>query len=287
MRKPSVVLISGGLGNQLFEYSFFLYLRKVFPGHRFALNASYFKRYGNHSGFELPNLFDLSAEDIDDRDFYRWHNLIVLNVPSLYSFFLKRNVYCDESNLDFSSPARIYNDYWVFFRYYEQVRDEFNASFRQSVMDDIHGLDIYRKIAACDSFFIHIRRGDYVGHGKYVDLSATEYYANALRHVRDRRDGLSWFVFSDDIPWCRENLASLVDDATFVEYPGQSPTRDMLLMASCKVGGITANSTFSWWGALLGDEGRIIIHPDRYFTQKVVDYDYPSTWTEVATGWRS
>lgn len=283
----SVVLISGGLGNQLFEYCFYLYLRKRFPDVRFVMNASYYKRYSKHTGFELDNLFDIGEDQMDRRDLYTLPHLCARGIRPLYRFLLKRGVYCDETNCDFSRPAAIYNDYWVFFRYYAQVREEFHSSIRQSVLDRLHGLGVYRKIVGCNSFFIHIRRGDYVGHRKYLDLSSTYYYRNAVKHVLETRNDISWFIFSDDIPWCREHMGELVKDATFVEYPSQGPIDDMLLMASCKAGGITANSTFSWWGALLGNESRTIIFPDRYFTEKAVEYDYPSTWISIPTGWKS
>lgn len=282
----SVVLISGGLGNQLFEYCFYLYLRKRFPDVRFVMNASYYKRYSKHTGFELDNLFDIGEDQMDRRDLYTLPHLCARGIRPLYRFLLKRGVYFDETCSDMSRPAGYYDGYWVSCRYYEQVRDEFNASFKASVLAGVHDLDIYRRIVDCNSCFIHVRRGDYVGHGKYLDLSSTDYYRNAVNHVLERRNDISWFIFSDDIPWCREHMGELVKDATFVEYPSQNPICDMLLMAGCTVGGIIANSTFSWWGGLLGKDDRMLLVPDRYYTHETVDYDYPSSWVRIATGWQ-
>ena len=59
-----------------------------------------------------------------------------------------------------------------------------------------------------------------------------------------------FFIFSDDIPWVKENLkvnASLI----FVDNNNPSP-EDMRLLYNCNHF-IMSNSTFSWWGAFLGN----------------------------------
>jgi hypothetical protein len=56
-----------------------------------------------------------------------------------------------------------------------------------------------------------------------------------------------YLVFSDDIDWCRANLTG---DCLFMER--NRDYEDLFLMAACDEH-IMANSTFSWWGAWLGN----------------------------------
>jgi len=74
-----------------------------------------------------------------------------------------------------------------------------------------------------------------------------------------------WFVFSDDINWCRKNL-TLGTNACYVEHnTGQNSFRDMQLMSLCKHN-IIANSTFSWWGAWLNiNSEKVVICPEQFY----------------------
>ena len=47
---------------------------------------------------------------------------------------------------------------------------------------------------------IHVRRGDYVGHHFYVDLTNTDYYVEAMKEFPHE----TFMVFSDDIEWCKK-----------------------------------------------------------------------------------
>lgn len=104
-------------------------------------------------------------------------------------------------------------------------------------------------IKPIDMVAIHVRRGDYVNNPFYVDLTQTDYYERAMAEFPNA----SFLVFSDDIPWCKKQ--DLFKDCEFSE--GNDEITDLNLMAGCK-GLIMANSSFSWWGAFLGEEKKVI-----------------------------
>ena len=115
------------------------------------------------------------------------------------------------------------------------------------------------EVRACESIAIHIRRGDKVTNDSFA--SETPYIKDAIARILSLTDNPKFFVFSDDISWCRENLPKVHDtDYTFIE--GRTPPQDMALMTQCKHV-IMGPSTFSWWGAWLNDNpNKIIIAPD-------------------------
>jgi hypothetical protein len=100
---------------------------------------------------------------------------------------------------------------------------------------------------------VHVRRGDYADHPElYVQLDE-DYYHRAM----ERADP-PYLIFSDDPAWCRPRFP---DDCLIVEH--NRDYEDLFLMASCDTV-ITANSSFSWWGAWLSTGRRI--YPRRWHT---------------------
>ena len=76
-------------------------------------------------------------------------------------------------------------------------------------------------------------------------------------------------MFSDDIDWCKENLSDLAETVYFSENPPADGNNgvyiDLCMMTLCDAH-IIANSSFSWWGALLGNGNTIA--PKTWFGPK-------------------
>ena len=125
--------------------------------------------------------------------------------------------------------------------------------------------------------FVHVRRGDYVEHPLHdVGLAASGYYATAMDYMRLRlRDPrMRFLVFSDDVPWCRTSGLFSDPDVEFYEHQaiggdhGEDNDEDLLAlanMAACLLGGVGANSSFSWWAAYLnGNVNKLVLLPDKW-----------------------
>jgi hypothetical protein len=54
---------------------------------------------------------------------------------------------------------------------------------------------------------------------------------------------------------------------------------DLFAMSTCKYG-IVANSSFSWWGAWLGNE-KIVVCPKTPFVGEDRKYYYPEKWIKI------
>jgi hypothetical protein len=112
-------------------------------------------------------------------------------------------------------------------------------------------------------------------------MPGLDYYAAAVELIYTRHLDPKFFVFSDDTNWCKENFPS-----TFHIVEGTDKHEDLRLMASCKHA-VVANSSFSWWGAWLGDNqaGRTVIAPRRWFAvekDKADDTDIvPERWLRI------
>jgi hypothetical protein len=92
-----------------------------------------------------------------------------------------------------------------------------------------------------------------------------DYYQNAIAKIEGIVSDPTYFIFSDDIEWCRQNL-KVSKESFFIDHNlGGNSHFDMYLMSLCKHN-IIANSSFSWWGAWLNrNENKCVIAPKQWF----------------------
>lgn len=180
-------------------------------------------------------------------------------------------------------PEDCYFDgYWQSERYFEEVADDVRSSFRFSE-DDLGDTNkaLLEQMRQTNSVSLHVRRGDYVGIEWMANICTLDgYYAPAVDYIRQREQDLHFFVFSNDIAWCRENLA--LDNCCYVDNnSGAASYRDMQLMSACKHN-IIANSTFSWWAAWLNDNPhKLVLTPPHFFNSGAAEHNIPPSWIKI------
>lgn len=121
-------------------------------------------------------------------------------------------------------------------------------------------------MVAGQSASVHVRRGDYASDAhvtaRHPPLGA-DYYAAAANELSRTCVVDSFFVFSDDVAWCKSHL-SLPGPTVFVEGNDENPAADLRLMSLCRHH-VIANSSFSWWGAWLDPrKDARVIAPERW-----------------------
>ncbi|KLE35768.1 hypothetical protein AAW00_05135 [Aurantiacibacter luteus] len=89
-------------------------------------------------------------------------------------------------------------------------------------------------------------------------------------------------VFSDDIPWCREQ--DLFAGAQFMEpVAGESPWADLVRMSRCAAL-VIANSSYSWWAGWFAMQRGARVYCPRQWIKGLDSADldiYPATWTVI------
>lgn len=140
----------------------------------------------------------------------------------------------------------------------KQLQRELN--FRGLPMDSDSD-KVAQSISCQNTVSIHVRRGDYRAL-KEFDICGPLYYQRAILKARDLLGQPTFWVFSDDISWCRDHFQG--DEFNFVnlKYSQSNVLNDMRLM-SLAGNHIIANSSYSWWAAWLHWEpSKIVIMPD-------------------------
>ena len=267
--------IVGGLGNQLFQYAYGMSIAKKNNTElRVDIRAYPFKSPHVYLLDHLTATRPANAEFTDSLITTGARKFLHLWKPShiVYTGSKFEHKYMDVGD-------NIYLEgYWASENYFKHIRSELLSaiSMRRHFTESYSSFDSIIKSSE-DSVSIHIRRGDYLLQG--IECTP-KYYKNALSIISDMCNGEpDLFVFSDDIEWARNNFNGAGYRTTFVGGYGWDAHQDLSLMRLCRYH-ITANSTFSWWGAWLSDyKNKVVVTPRKWFK---IPYDYDSL---IPQGW--
>lgn len=293
------VLLTGGLGNQMFQYAFGKYLAAK-NNTSLVLDTTYLQSKLPFKKWSTPMQYEL--------DIFNLHAVLETNVipnnfllyPFAKSEYLIRNK-MNENKYDlvtenkFGFDAKLLeaedNSYvkgnFQSEKYFNHIENEIKNNFTFKNKLDAANLKWKNQIESCNSVSIHIRRGDYISIKQNAQKFASiplSYYHKAINIISDKVANPEFFIFSDDIAWVKENL-KLDAPFHFISNNTTSNTAyvDMQLMSLCKHN-IIANSTFSWWGAWLNSNPeKIVIAPENWFVDKSVDTSdvLPTKWIKL------
>ena len=124
-------------------------------------------------------------------------------------------------------------------------------------------------------YFIHIRRGDYVGN-KLYEIDYDTYFSSAINTLIKYNKKIKLNVLSNDIEYCKSynvlNNFSTQIDINFIE--GVDEIESFYLMTQC-VGGILSNSSYSWWASYINNsDNKKFIIPKKWIDNKNIDMTF-------------
>lgn len=287
-----IVNISGGLGNQMFQYAFAFSLKKRF-NEEVLIDIHHYKGYHLHL-YELTIIFSHAnlpiASKSEIRKVSRYIPNYKLSRIIRKVFRVKKTEYIASYNFKYLpevyniSGDCYYEGYWQSFLFYKDIRKELIDVFEFPKENDYNKI-IRMDIESHTSVGIHVRRGNYVGDRTLGGICDLNYYKRAINAILEKRRNYVFFIFSNDIAWCSDNILPLLDGYR-VEFVSGNRGRDnffdMYLMTKCK-NLIIANSSFSWWGAFLNLSANMVIAPkiwNSYWDPKDVEIHDPQ-WVLV------
>lgn len=274
------VAICGGLGNQMFQYAYYLMLQSK------GYDVSTFipsKKWEHPGGYELARVFGIEHKSSV------WERLYHIGFPFTRLFTLLHKTYFGKNfkvkDEDFSPSAKCgyFFGTWQSERYLTDPLYVSNAfRFDQSKLST-STIEIADRLKGILTISVHIRRGDYQsaafsqGFGSCCPI---DYYHNAINYFQENFPEAIFVFFSDDMEWVKETLP--IDNAIYVNHnKGSESWQDMYLMSLC-THNIIANSSFSWWGAWLNsNHSKIVIAPKRWWSTIEHDDVVPETWIRM------
>jgi len=271
-----IVKFLGGLGNQLFQYAFFLALKQKFKCVKADLID--FEDYELHNGFELETIFNIKLPKINsfERNLYSQKNRN-WSWRKLRRMCFTKNAYFEESpqfayagQIFEENKSRYYWGYWQHIDYVNHVASLLHKHLIFPPLEDAKNIQIQHLVNNYNAISLHVRRGDYLKEPLFKDICTEEYYQKSIQYILETQDSPLFVVFSNDIKWCKSEFKDI--NAIFVEHnSGSNSFRDLQLMSLCKHH-IIANSSFSWWGAWLNDNpDKVVVSPKKWINDATIE----------------
>lgn len=255
-----IIQVAGGLGNQMQQYA--LYQKLLSLGKKVKLDISWFTQTSRQEGVYAKRELELAffegleyevcteeekKELIGGDSFLR--KIRGKLFPGTKMIFQESEMYHPEI---FEFEDKYLCGYFACEKYYGDILPFLRERLRFPESTNPENLRLAERMQEEQSVSLHIRRGDYLDKenaAMFGNICTEEYYAGAVKEIRQIYPHTHFYVFSDDCAYAAEKYAG--SDYTIVDCnKGRDSFYDIWLMSRCKHN-ICANSTFSFWGARL------------------------------------
>lgn len=285
------VLLTGRLGNQLFQYIFAKSLQLQYGGdivfNLFELEhrTEKMKHVPGKFKYELGNIVhdevlfeDKKPEWFWDIDNYFEKFLRKLNPKRHFSQLARKGIILWLSNeyIEIPNLSRFDDVYivgwWQNVKWFEKTKNDIisSISFSNLQLENCADETFIDAIKNKESVCISVRGGNYL-HPKVkkkLFVCDRDYFCDAIKKIKEFIKSPVFVVFSDDLKWVKNELRfeeSFPNDVFVYETGTNSVEEKLLMMSSCSHF-VISNSTFSWWAQFLSS------NPDKYVMA-------PNKWT--------
>lgn len=273
VRKTAIVKLSGGLGNQLFQYSFARELLK-----------KGFNVYIDTNFYDQP----IKNQLIDDRvleihpnelGFKECNKIQKILIDSYNSNFIPKKLIPVNSVIEKNLLKSRFKNLNYFTGFWQDV--ELIYTQRAFLLKHLNTIS-ERSLSIKRNYhktLLHVRRGDYINIGENLSIN---FYTKALSYCRENIQNFKFDVFTDDIDWVKKE--SIFDDADniFSSTKEYNNTLETFLNMVGYGNYVVGNSTFSLIPAILSeDETTKIIVAEPWFRNKVKDLNFRSNYIKI------
>lgn len=284
MFRKKIIVISGGLGNQLFQFSFahtlasnnrrnvLVYSPKPKNEARdFALNSL----CGECTHIQKVVLKRSSSIDF----LFKFRDFLIFRFEGQFRTVLERFFYTEPNAYDYSVPLFTEKFYSGYFQNWRFVQEEFpliQAELANAL--STHSLPISFQTINQPYGVIHFRRGDLIKFSQSMGVLEDSFFLGALDlALRDNGERIKVIVLTDDKELGVHTFSGVVDE---IYGPAEIDEWQGLRLMSQAAFVITSNSTFSWWGGFLASKnGATVYIPSPWFSNWTPDpgsaFEYP------------
>lgn len=286
-----IIKITGGLGNQLFQYGFGKLLENKNFEIKFDIQTEVTAKNFTERKLDLQKFTHslAIATSGDVQQYIRFPSGLLWRAERKLSqllrlnsrYYVQKNAHARAEKL---KDGTYYDGYWQLCAYMDDVRE----ILLREIIPDQNFFEKYRQIltelGAENSVSIHVRRGDYIHiavNRKIFEVCEIDYYEDAIKYMKAKLLNPKFYIFTQDIEWAEENFSG----SEFQVMKGGSAIEDMMLMSKCK-NNIIANSTFSWWSAWLNtNAAKLVVAPKKWYKNSELNGEtqnlIPRNWIRI------
>lgn len=279
-----IIRMTGGLGNQMFQYALYLKLKSLGRDVKMDDKTQYERANPRPImlwcfGISYPGASAEEIERLTDGSMAFLHRV-------KRKLFGRKSLEYPEATWNYDpqvlekTPVYL-TGYFQSEKYFQDIEGQVRQAFcfSEKIWEGLDGalaerIRGYRKkIENSLAVSVHIRRGDYLDNQEaYGNICTGQYYQKAIGFVRERYPKAVFFFFSNDPAWVKEWLErEYPQDFPFEAVEGAGEEQgylDLFLMSRCNHH-IIANSSFSWWGAWLSEgQGKMVVAPSKWHNKQ-------------------
>lgn len=180
-----------------------------------------------------------------------------------FGLFYATNGYIKFNKATLNQKNLVFYGFFESPKYFDHIKDTLLRELTPKEQLKPNVIDLKRKLNENkNSICISIRRGDFVTNEEFKKLHYVcddAYFYQAIDTMNKKVKNGTYFVCSDDIKWCRENMKW--NENTIFEEENNSLVEKIALMSSCNHF-ILSNSTFSWWVQYLSNQKNVVVAPN-------------------------
>ena len=263
------MILSGGLGNQMFEYSFARAL-SLELGSELYLDPTQLGAHTPKREYMLDIFPNIKNPILQDPGRIGYHSDIRSFFDPDYFNRLLQGIKSQSHNADTLALYGYYQCPSMFEKYEDQIRKDFELPYAK--------LDTEKT-----PIIIQVRRGDFV-ENSFHGICTVDYYNKAIQTMIDKiSNECAFIVISEDVEWVMNNLnfqgKEVIANPLITD---QKPERDdFRIMISCKHH-IISNSSYGWWPAWLSNP-EVVICPNRWYANNMDHHMILPNWTTIET----
>jgi hypothetical protein len=277
-----VVILSGGIGNQLFQFAAGLSLSTRLNT-ELILDLSWYRhvRRVSRRRMELEQFIDFrNVKTIDSPIHPR---LIWIGKMLRGQQIITDSQYRPNEFMNFSTKRDLsLLGHWQSEQYFSNVAKVIRTSINLNTFLSASSGEEERSISSSECIGLHVRRGDYVTNPKsnaFHGVCEKDYYLAGVEHIQQSSEVRKVFIFSDDPEWCTKNLKLDIETRFF---DSSICDTDQLKLISLCNHHVISNSSFSWWAAWLGKkEGQRVVYPKGWFADGSDLENMPFGWIAI------
>ncbi len=287
MSNQTTIRLFGGLGNQLFQYFAGLDL-SIRSESNLIVDCRWIESNYAQDKSDIRDFQFLKSAETKTIQNFGQPNFILERIKTRIAkefnavgYFFKINVpnntgYFDLKNIKKGMELR---GYYQSYKYFDNVSGNSGTTEWSLETESNYFLSLKNKLNTEMFIALHVRGADYLRNANIYHQLTQKYYSDSLKAINSKLKDIKIYVFSDDIAFAK-NVLKDCSELEFVDQKGLRASEAMTLMSLAKAI-VIANSTFSYWAAMMNTENQVIA-PKFWYTNKLVDKDlYPPRWTIV------
>lgn len=248
------IYIDGGLGNQLFQIAWAIYLKEKYSSN-ITINLSLLIKKKQHGFIDFRKIFNIEKIpniniSLSSPLLFRGYQgkalrlfMRKLKINNLGSYFLYDfNAEMKPHQAEKLKKCKHQIGYFQFIDCALYCRHILIKEIKNNYISDKKNIDFYKNKVG-----IHIRRGDFLisDNDKHAVVNI-DFIHNA---IREYPVNTNFVIFSDDIAWVKKNITG-----ENIYYSNEKNAYDDLYALTHCSSYILSGSTFGWWAAFLNKD---------------------------------